>query len=150
MTTLTASPETTDRLLTDYEKDQLDQNLERLEVIRAFMLDHPLIGANAWVSNLYVSTSDKDTFQEYLDELGPFEKQSNSYNVTARRQLPSDSGKHRHVVEVSIDHAAFCEKVEVGTETVTEHVVPEGVEMVEVTKEVPVYEWVCPDSWKKA
>lgn len=41
---------------------------------------------------------------------------------------------------------AVCEQVKVGTRRVTRHVVPEGVELTEVTETEDVYEWRCPES----
>lgn len=51
-----------------------------------------------------------------------------------------------------VEPADVCERVQVGTEEITETVPdpdyvepPSDVPMVQVTREVPVYEWVCRD-----
>jgi len=135
---------TTERVLLDWELREHEQNIARLEANLEFLRNHPLICAHTYISQVHTYASNKEDFQAMLEELGSFEKSENGYSVVAKRKLDGSQ------VNVSLDHSQFCEKVEDGVELVEEEVYPEDVKPTVVTKEVPKYKWVCPDSWKNA
>ncbi len=136
--------------LTDYQIRTLEENIARLEHQLEFVRNHPLLGAELYVGQLYIHAGNKETFQEMLVELGNFEKTTNSYAVTAKHRMNPDSEGARHTVEVSLGHEQFCEQVEDGVEVIEEEVYPEDVKPTVIHKEVPKYKWVCPESWLNA
>lgn len=148
MTDITV-PNVEARLLSSYEITQYEQNIHRLETHLEFLRSHPLIGSQVYVGNLYAYAGNKLDFQAMLIELGTFDKITNDYSVTARKDIGINED-FTHRVEISLDHSQFCEKVEDGVETIEEEVYPDDVVPTKVTKEVPKYKWVCPDSWKNA
>lgn len=51
-----------------------------------------------------------------------------------------------HKLRVLATREKVCQRVATGTRTVTRHVAPKGVELVEVTETEETFEWVCPPS----
>lgn len=78
---------------------------------------------------------------DFARAVGNAEKESNDYSFSLRRKFDERVSLRSWTIR-----DAVCEQVQVGERTVTRHVLPEGVELVEVTETEPVYEWRCPDS----
>jgi len=83
----------------------------------------------------------KQKWEDVLRELGTFEKGSDDAYLEARVELPDGTMFIANQAKTNT-----CERVQVGTKTVTKTVpVTDEVKTIEV--EEPQYEWVCPDSW---
>lgn len=76
-----------------------------------------------------------------LRELGTFEKGSDNQYLEARVELPDGTMFVANQAKTNT-----CERVQVGTKTVTK-TVPVSDEVKTIEVEEPQYEWVCPDSW---
>jgi hypothetical protein len=83
---------------------------------------------------------DKDEFVRLAKLLGSAKKETTGGHYSHSRRFGP------HEVLVNIQREEICERVQVGTKSVTEWVAPEDTELVEVTTEQPVYEWKCPES----
>lgn len=84
--------------------------------------------------------ADADELPVVARALGTAEKDADEYGFRLRRRfgpVPLSTYTARDAV---------CERVKVGERTVTRHVPPEGVELVEVAEVEDVYEWRCPES----
>ena len=83
---------------------------------------------------------DKQEFAAKARLLGSAQKASSGNYYSHKRRFGP------HCLELNIGSQYMCERVQVGTKKVSTLVPPEGVELIEVITEQPVYEWSCPES----
>lgn len=83
---------------------------------------------------------DKAEFAVMARSLGAADKVSAANYYTHTRRFGP------HTVDINIGSKVMCERVKTGTKQVSTMVPPEGVELVEVVTDEPVYEWKCPAS----
>jgi hypothetical protein len=88
---------------------------------------------------LNLFADDKREFAAKARSLGTAEKDSGPGYYSHIRRF----GPHR--VDLNIASNEMCERRQVGTKKVSKMVPPEGVELVEVFEDQPVYTWKCPE-----
>lgn len=88
----------------------------------------------------YVITTSPEEFAEQVTALGTGKKGTNGAYIDVTRQFGPFE------LAVSALHTDVCERKVIGTRTVEKQVPPAGVEMVTVTEEQEIVEWICPDS----
>jgi len=104
----------------------------------AFLVANPEHAA--WPT-CFVFCHDADDFANKVRTLGKCSKGSAGGYLNADRWF----GRVHH--QVTISQQLTCERRQVGTKPVTKLVPAVEVEMVEVTVEEPIMEWVCPQSF---
>lgn len=128
--------------VTEIEEMAMSQSKrEWIDGLRAMCDFFETVDLEAWsgfVAN--VSVDDKADMAIKAKLLGSCEKSVGETFFSLIRHF----GPHR--IDVYAIRDQICEKVKTGTKTETKKVFPEGVELVEVSEEVDVYEWVCPKS----
>ena len=116
-------------------------NPDDLRAVADFLDDKPELQANL---TLGVSAYlwDKDRWQALLNELGTFEKDASGSSLWAVRRFGAAK------IELMVSKEETCVRRQVGTRKVTKEVYPETVKPVVEETEEPVYEWLCPETWK--
>jgi hypothetical protein len=123
--------------LTDHQKAWLDG----MRAMCDFLEANPKYIQGDDGQTINVHARDKAGLARAAKDLAPCEKYvglSGYYSVVKK------FGPHK--LDAFALRDQVCERIQTGVKTVTERVIPEGVQLVEVTKEVPVYEYKCPKS----
>ena len=124
---------------TDIKTATLADDLRKLA---DFLETQPDVMNRLIAPTFYLFSYSEDGFRERNAQLGTFTKGSNKYSLQAIKKF----GRVEIIHDIS--HTQVCEKKVVGTKSVTRSVPAVEVEMIDVTEEEEIVEWVCPESWK--
>lgn len=107
-----------------------------------FLDEHPDLAEAVLAPMFNIFADNAAEWQRLLGSFGPFDKKDYDNLLVARKQF----GRIR--LDINVSKEETCQRIEVGTRTVTREVYPEGVTSTIETVEEPIYEWVCPETWK--
>ena len=132
--------------LDDAEVDRANSTILAVQQFARFLQEHPYIAARTGLGDPYLFSYSEEDWRKTNAELGTFEKESDQSYLRALKTFGTGFGAFqiRHLMS----HEGVCEKVVVGTRTVTKSVPMDDVEYTEIEVEEDIIEWKCPDSWR--
>lgn len=134
------------KALDDAEVDRANSVISAIQQYTRFLQANPLIASKTGLGDPYIFSYDEEDWRTTNAALGTFEKESDQSYLRALKSFGNGYGKFqiRHLMS----HEGVCEKVVVGTRTVTKSVPMDDVEYTEIEVEEDIIEWKCPDSWR--
>lgn len=134
------------KALDDAEVDRANSVISAIQQYTRFLQANPFIASKTGLGDPYIFSYSEEDWRKTNAALGTFEKESDQHYLRALKPFGNGYGKFqiRHLM----GHEDVCERVVVGTRTVTKSVPMDDVEYTEIEVEEDIIEWKCPDSWR--